>query len=94
MTLDDAFGTIADADMWEDAAAVLAGFLAPSIVRNITEGSAGFDVPDEAYGLSVIFLAQYSPMYSGSLSLGGGVYTADKVLERFGLKQTVTNMGA
>lgn len=92
-SLDQAFGTIADADMWEEAAAVLAGFLLPSIVRNIAEGRTSFDIPDEAYGLAVMVAGNYSPMYSGEIMLGGGVYSADKALERFGLKQTITAMG-
>jgi hypothetical protein len=92
-SFDDAFGTLADADMWEEAAAVLAGFLAPSIVANVAEGNTPFDVPDEGYGIAVMFLAQYSPMYSGSLTLGGGMYSVDKLLQRFGLKQTITQMG-
>ncbi len=92
-SFDQAFGTIADADMWEEAAAVLAGFLLPSIVRNVTEGSTNFDVPDEAYGVAVMFIGGYSPMYANQVRLGGGVYTVDKLLERFNLKQTITQMG-
>jgi len=92
-SFDQAFGTIADADMWEEAAAVLAGFLAPSIVANVTEGSLGFDAPNEVYGVVIMFLAQYSPMYSGQLTLGGGIYSVDQALDRFGLKQTITQMG-
>lgn len=91
--IEDAFGTLADADHWEEAVAALGGFLAPTIARNVVEGSTGFDVPDEAYGIAVMALAQYSPMYVREVQLGGGMYAADKALERFGLKSTITSLG-
>lgn len=93
-SIDDAFDTVADSDMWEEAAAVFAGFLAPSIVANLAEGRTKWDIPDEGYGVAVIVLAQYSPMYSGELSLGGGMYAVDKAAERFGVKNSITQMGA
>ncbi|MGB9987313.1 hypothetical protein [Salarchaeum japonicum] len=88
------FDTLLDADEWESIAATLAGYLAPTVARNVIEGSAPFDIPDEAYGLAVMFGAGYSPMYTREIQVGGGLYTADKAMERFGLKQTVTNLGA
>ena len=89
-TIDQAFGTLADADMWEEGAAALAGFLAPTVIRNLAEGQTQMDIPDEVYGVATIFIAQYSPAYSEMLSVGGAAYTGDKLLERFNLKQTVT----
>jgi hypothetical protein len=89
-SIDEAFGNVADADMWEEAVAVAAGFLTPTLIRNVAEGRTNVDVYDEVYGLAVMALAAYSPMYSGSLALGGGVYTLDTLMTRFDLKQTVT----
>jgi hypothetical protein len=94
MNIDAAFGTLADAEMWEEAAAVTAGFLAPTVAQNLTNGLTDYDVPDEAYGALVVAGSQYSPAYSGEMALGGGVYVADKLLERFGLKQTIEEAGA
>lgn len=91
--LTEAFGVVADAQMWEESAAVLAGFLAPSIARNVAEGRTSFDIPDEAYGVAVMVAGNYSPAYSAQIMLGGGVYSADKALERVGLKQTITSVG-
>lgn len=88
--IDEAFGTLADADVWEQAAAVFAGFVAPTIARNVLEGQTSMDIPDEAYGIAVVAASPYAPAYSGELALGGGLYVIDTGLERFGLKQTVT----
>jgi len=90
MNIDAAFGTLADADMWEEAVATTAGFLAPTVARNLLEGQTSMDIPDEAYGAAVVAGSPYSPAYSGEIALGGGVYVADKLLERFELKQTLT----
>jgi hypothetical protein len=89
-SIDEAFGTLADVDMWEEAAAVTGGYLAPTLARNLLEGETDMDVPDEAYGIAVMAVGAYSPMYGGEIALGGGVYTVDTLLERVGLKQTVT----
>lgn len=89
-SIDEAFGNLADADVWEQAAAVTGGYLAPTLVRNVTEGQTSMDVPDEAYGAAVMMGSRYSPVYSGEIAVGGGLYAIDKALERFGLKQTVT----
>jgi hypothetical protein len=94
MNVDAAFGTLADADLWEEAAAVTAGFLLPTVAHNLINGMTDYDVPDEAYGALVIAGSSYSPMYSGEMALGGGVYVADKLLERFDLKQSIQNAGA
>lgn len=92
-SLDEAFGTVANTDMWEEATAAIAGFLAPSVLRNITEDRFGLDAPDEIYGVSVVALGHYSPMYGEMISLGGGMYTVDALLRRFGLKGTITELG-
>lgn len=94
MTLNDAFGVVADTGTWEDASAVLAGFLAPTVARNVLEPNTGMDLPDEVYGLLVVAGGQFSPAYGNKLALGGATYTADKVLQRVGLKQTVTQLGS
>jgi hypothetical protein len=93
-SLEDAFDVIADGDMWEEAAAVLGGFLAPTVARNVLEGETEFDVPDEAYGVGVLIVANWSPLYAREMQVGGGVYAVDKFLARIGLKQRITQVGA
>ncbi|MFU1780714.1 hypothetical protein ACM16X_04970 [Haloarcula japonica] len=93
MTLNDAFGIVADTGTWEDASAVLAGFLAPTVARNVIEPNTGQDLPDEVYGILVVLGGQYSPMYGNMVTLGGATYTVDKLLQRVNLKQSITQMG-
>lgn len=88
--LNEAFGTLADADMWEEGAAALAGFLAPTLARNVMEGRTSMDIPDAAYGVAVVAASTYSPAYSEYIAIGGAAYTGDKLLEAVELKQTVT----
>lgn len=93
MALNEAFDTLADDEVWEQAGATLAGFLAPTVARNLIEPNTGFDVPDELFGVAVIAGSRYSPMYQNEMAVGGGMYVADKVLERFDLKQSITSLG-
>lgn len=88
--IDEAFGTIADAGTWEQAGAVFAGFLAPTLARNVIEGNTSIDTYDEVYGVGVMAASPYSPKYSGEVAVGAGLYTLDTVLERTGYKETVT----
>lgn len=93
--LADAFDQLMSFDMWEEVAAILAGFFAPTVLNNLVSGfvPAAADIP-ETYGLAVVGAAQFAPSYSNELSLGGGLYTADKLAERTGIKQTVVSVGA
>lgn len=89
----DAFDTLADGEVWMQAAAVGAGFLAPTVVRNLTEPNMNFDAPDELYGLLLVAGGQWSPMYANEVTLGGAIYTVDKLAERFDLKQSIPGTG-
>jgi hypothetical protein len=91
--LSQSFEQIADFGMWETAAATTAGFLAPHIIANVVESRAGFDVPNEVYGVAVVAAGQMSPMYGAELSMGGGIYAVDSAAERIGLREAVTGMG-
>lgn len=93
MTLNDAFDTVADTDMWMEAGAVFAGFLAPSVARRLVEPRIGMDLPDEVWGILVIVAGTYAPEYSEMVQLGGAVYTADRVASRFGVQEQVRNLG-
>jgi hypothetical protein len=67
------------------------------VIRNLAGGLVP-DVVDvrETYGVVMIVLAQLVPMdeYATDAQLGAGVYTADAVAERFGVRSTIVSMGA
>jgi hypothetical protein len=92
--LSEQFQMLADSDMVVEVIVVLAAFMIPTIARNVLEPNTPFDVPDEAYGVLVAFGATFLPEYREQAMLGGGLYSADKAAERFGLKQRVTSVGA
>jgi len=89
----DSLDELADPEFWTKAGAVFAGFMAPTVVRNIAEPHSPWDVPDELYGVGVIVGAQYSPEYKRHLMLGGGLYSVDKLAERLNLKQHISQVG-
>lgn len=92
--IDDAFEQMLDFDMWEEVAAILAGFFAPTILRNLTSGFVPNSVDyRELYGVAVVAGGQFSPAYQNELSIGGGLYTADALAERVGVKSTVMGVG-
>lgn len=92
MDFGGAFDQLADDEFWMAAATVFGGFLLPSVVANVVERTDTVSPPTEAYGIAVIV---GNEMFVGErmLSVGGGVYTADALAQRFGLKETVTEMG-
>jgi hypothetical protein len=90
----DSFDVLADPDMWESAAATAGGYLGSSIAQRTLEGSMPFDVPNEAFGLGVAYAgSQFSPAYQRDLATGGMIYFVDALAQRFGFKQSVTNLG-
>lgn len=93
MDFGGAFEQIADDEFWMHAAMVFGGFLLPTVVANVVENFAGVDAPNEAYGV-VLIVGNEMLIGERALSIGGGVYTADALAQRFGLKETVTEMGA
>ncbi|MFC6730927.1 hypothetical protein ACFQFH_20075 [Halobaculum halobium] len=92
----EAFDALASTELWESVAAIFAGFMAPTVLKNLTSGVAPDMVKDnpEVYGLAVAAGGQLSPMYSYEISIGGGLYTVDKAAERFDIKSTVQGVGA
>jgi hypothetical protein len=95
MDFGSAFDVLADDGFWTDAAMVFAGFLAPNLVANIVEGRLGSDLPNELYGIGTAAAAEIVGGRSYRMvTVGGGVYTADALAQRFDLKQTVTTLGA
>ena len=89
----DALDELADPEFWTNAGAVFAGFMAPTVARNLIEPNTSYDIPDETYGLLVVGGAQYAPSHERELMLGGGLYAVDKLAERADLKQTISGVG-
>lgn len=93
--LSDAFEQVYEFDMWEEVLAILAGFFAPTIVKNLAQGAVPDAIDyDEMYGLVVVVAGQFSPAYQHEISIGGGLYTADKLAERANIKSTIVGVGA
>ena len=89
----DALDELADPEFWSQAGAVFGGFMAPTVARNLIEPNTTYDIPNELYGAVVVAGAQYAPAYERELMLGGGLYTVDKLAERFDLKQHISQVG-
>ena len=93
--MSDAFDQVVEFDMWERVLAILAGYFAPTVLQNVLGGSLPGVVDEpEAYGLAVVAGGQFAPAYETELSLGGGLYTAEKAAERFNVKSTIVSVGA
>jgi len=94
MDLTSAFDDLADGDYAVNVVVAFAAFMAPTILKNTVERFV--NLPDETYGLVVAyaaytFLEDDMAMYGAA---GGGLYTADQLAERFGVKSTVEGLGA
>lgn len=88
----DSVDVLTEMDNYEEYAVGFGGFMAGTVTKNTVERFAPFDVPDEAYGLAVVVLAQMfisGDGYRKAAQMGGGLYTADKAAERFGIKTKV-----
>ena len=95
MEFGDAFDVLSDTSTYtEMVGAAGAGFMASSITANLAERFAPGDLPDEANGLAVIALAEVGDVpYARPMQFGAGVYTADALARRAGVKETITSIG-
>lgn len=87
---------VADQQVWLDAVAVGAGVVVPLVGQNVLQGPLPDAVPPEAYGLGSIaggwmFLSGRHRRYYVA---GSGLFTLQRAAERFGLDETVQNIGA
>lgn len=92
--LSEAFGSLMDSEVWIRAAAVTAGYFAPTVLRNFASGSLpdAIDHP-ETYGVAVMGAGQMAPKYSAELTTGGGVYTVEQLAERANIRSSIVNLG-
>lgn len=104
MELSDAFGALADSELWIDAVVVLAGFLVPTVLENLLGGVMPAVIDKaEVYGLIVLTLALIGDRavgrddkygYGFHLAIGGGAYSFDSLLDRYDIKQSIVTAGA
>lgn len=95
MSVEAIQNTVTDTATYEQAAAAGAGYMGSIVLDNLADKYVPMDVPDEVTGIAAMALAAaYGGDYSTPLMAGAGVYTADAAARRFGIKSTVTNMGA
>jgi hypothetical protein len=68
----------------------------PFVLDNLVTRYVPVDVPEEAVGLLAMGLeAGYAPsQYRTAMMMGSGAYTFDAAARRFGIKNTVTSLGA
>ena len=95
MNLTDSFGVIADPGMWEDVVVLGAAFMGGTLLKNTVEGRTSLNVPDEGYGIGIAVGSHYalSGQHRKYAIMGGGLYTADALASRFGIKARVENLG-
>jgi hypothetical protein len=96
MSLNQVQRALTNSEMYSDAAAAGAGYMAPFVGENLAENYLPFDLPSEAVGLiTAAILMAYGPTsYATEMRLGASVYAAEQAAERVGIKSTVINMGA
>ena len=94
------FDKLADQQFAMDAGAVGAGVLAGESLGYVADGHtvAGFSTPAELGGVAVVAGAEYAPMIEGRtkrhMQVGGGVAILLSVMERFGVRDALTEVFA
>ncbi|WP_157231322.1 hypothetical protein [Halostagnicola larsenii] len=75
-------GRLLDFGMWFEVILVFAGYLLPFFVKSTLEGRDIITLPNEVYGLAMIFGSGYvlSGSHRHSVGLGSGVYIAENVV--------------
>jgi hypothetical protein len=87
----NSFDKLADTGMWQNVLVLFGGFLGATLFKNTIEGRVEIDIPDEAYGILIIAASAglLEGEYQQFAVMGGGLYTVDKLAERFGIKSKV-----
>jgi len=95
MPIDKTLDMLTDADFAMDIGFVVGGWVFAVVSANVVERFAGMDLPNELYGVASVAGASYvlSGYERKMMATGGGIYVADQLAQRFGLKQSVTNLG-
>lgn len=84
MNFGESFDTLANDEFWLDVAMLFVGYFG-SVLAAVAFESIGPDLPNEMYGIGVIAVSETFSDYR-MISAGGGLYTADVLAGRVGLK--------
>jgi hypothetical protein len=82
MDFGNAIETVASEEMAVDVALIGGGYMAPELVQYIIEERAGRDLPNEAYGATVV---AGGALYGGAgrkVAIGGAVNVLEEVRSR------------
>lgn len=95
MPISKTIDTLTDTDFAMNVGYVAGGWAFAVVLGNVLESMVGIDLPNELYGVVSIAGATY--VLTGTdrkyASVGGGIYIADSVAQRLGVKQSVTQLG-
>jgi hypothetical protein len=90
MDFGDSIETLANDDFWIDVAMLFVGYFGSTLVAMVFEG-VGPDLPNELYGIGVAAGAEAFTDYR-MIAAGGGLYTADVLATRVGVKDTISEL--
>lgn len=88
--LSAATDAITSTDMYREAGFVLGGMAISIVLKNVVDPR--FDAPDEAYGLAAG--AGAAAMNRPMMAAGGFGYALVQAADRFGVRDTVEDLGA
>ena len=83
MDFGNAIETVASEEMAVDVALIGGGYMAPEVVQYLIEEQAGRDLPNEAYGATVV---AGGALYGGAgrkVAVGGAVNVMEEARSRF-----------
>jgi hypothetical protein len=89
MDFGDATETLANDDFWIDVAMLFVGFFGTTLVAMVVDGVV--DLPNELYGIGVAAASEAFTDYR-MITAGAGLYTADVLATRVGVKDKITAM--
>lgn len=96
MAISQTISMLTSTDFATNVGFVAGGWAFAVVLGNVVERFAGMDLPNELYGVASIGASTY--FLSGNdrkyAAAGGGIYVADQLAQRFGVKQSVTQLGA
>jgi len=95
MPIDKTLSMLTDTDYYQDVGFVAGGWAFAVVLANVVERFGGMDLPNELYGVASVAGATYFLRGSDRkmMAAGGGIYVADQLAQRFGVKQSITQLG-
>ena len=85
MNFGESFDTLANDEFWLDVAMLFVGYFG-SVLAAMAFETVGPDLPNELYGIGVAAVSETFTDHR-MITAGGGLYTADVLAGRVGLKE-------